>query len=520
MLLVCYAVVASSMHFPARLAKLSNRGMAPLPSESACEQEKRINIVAAEVEQETSKVNLLKGLIRIKDNVTCRISQSIPIMTRFLSKNASCPHIEKTKGKKRGDSSADAMIAEERELDVSSRKKRVLILMSDTGGGHRASAQAIERSLKEQFPGKIDVDIIDIWTTYARWPFNRFVPTYRYVAQRPILWRGFYAYGQFPPTKFFTETWSWMSSYWSFKDAIVSRNPDMVVSVHPLCQLMPIWVVQQMNKLRSKNKPSIPFVTVVTDLGGAHGTWFDRRADAVFVPSDAVSRIARRNRVQKCKIVQKGLPIRPPFWSKEKGKKTAIRKTLGLMEDRKTILLMGGGDGVGGLGNIATEIAKKCSKQMHEKMQVVVICGNNEKVKHKLRTQEHPENVNVVVRGFVNNIHDYMGASDCIVTKAGPGTIAEAMTRGLPIVLSSFLPGQEAGNVPYVVQGGFGLYPGPKPRKIAASVAKLIVDDDRLQSMSEKALAAARPEATQEISRDIGNIVLRSPEKKILEMVR
>ena len=57
-----------------------------------------------------------------------------------------------------------------------------------------------------------------------------------------------------------------------------------------------------------------------------------------------------------------------------------------------------------------------------------------------------------------------------------------------------------------VVQGGFGLYPGPKPRKIASSVAKLIVDDKRLQSMGEKALATARAEATQEIARDIGNI--------------
>jgi 1,2-diacylglycerol 3-beta-galactosyltransferase len=121
----------------------------------------------------------------------------------------------------------------------------------------------------------------------------------------------------------------------------------------------------------------------------------------------------------------------------------------------------------------------------------------------------------VVVRGFVNNIHEYMGASDCIVTKAGPGTIAEAMTRGLPIVLSSYLPGQEAGNVPYVVRGGFGLYPGPNPKKIASTVAKLIIDDARLKEMGNRALAAARPEATNEIAHDIGRIVLRSPDKTV-----
>lgn len=521
-LLVCSAVLASSMHFPTHFGKLGGRGaMISRRNEVNLEKVRGLSVVAGAVEQGTSKVNILRGLIRVKDNITCTMSRTLPVMARFLSKDASCPYIDKAKGKKGDSSSSDVKaMTKENELKANAGKKKVLILMSDTGGGHRASAQAIDRSLKEQFPGKIDVDIIDIWTTYARWPFNRFVPTYRYVAQRPLLWRGFYAYGQFPPTKFFTETWSWMTSYWSFKNAIASREPDMVVSVHPLCQLMPIWVVEQMNKERSESKPAIPFVTVVTDLGGAHGTWFDRRADAVFVPSDQVYRIARRNRMQKRKIVQRGLPIRPAFWSKAKGKKSTIRKSLGLWEDHKTILLMGGGDGVGGLGNIAAEIANKCSKNVREKTQMVVICGNNEKLKRKLRAQAHPENMKVVVRGFVNNIHEYMGASDCIVTKAGPGTIAEAMTRGLPIVLSSFLPGQEAGNVPYVVQGGFGLYPGPRPRKIASSVAKLIVDDKRMQSMGEKALAAARPEATQEISRDIGNIVLRTPDKSnILELL-
>jgi 1,2-diacylglycerol 3-beta-galactosyltransferase len=96
------------------------------------------------------------------------------------------------------------------------------------------------------------------------------------------------------------------------------------------------------------------------------------------------------------------------------------------------------------------------------------------------------------------------------VTKAGPGTIAEAMTRGLPMVLSSFLPGQEAGNVPYVVDGGFGLYPGPKPSKIAKTVRKLITDDSLLASMSFKAKQASRPGATTAIARDIATIVMRT----------
>lgn len=318
-------------------------------------------------------------------------------------------------------------------------KKRILILMSDTGGGHRASAKALSQAMNDQFPGKFDVEIMDIWTDHANWPFNRFVPTYRYLAKHPLLWRAFYAYGGFPPTKLFTELWSWQNSYKSFRKAIESSNPDFVVSVHPLCQLMPISIVREMNKKRSDNCP-IPFVTVVTDLGGAHKTWFDKRADMVFVPSKAVKDIALRNGIDPERIVLKGLPIRPSFWKESKSKLTT-RKNLGLIQDKKTVLLMGGGDGVGGLDSIATEVAHQLDL-MKEKSQLVVICGHNKKVSDHLAMKIREKNVHVVVKGFVENIDEFMSASDCLITKAGPGTIAESMIRGLPLILSSYLPGQ------------------------------------------------------------------------------
>ena len=84
---------------------------------------------------------------------------------------------------------------------------------------------------------------------------------------------------------------------------------------------------------------------------------------------------------------------------------------------------------------------------------------------------------------------------DCIVTKAGPGTIAEAATRGLPCLLSSHLPGQEAGNVKFVVEGGFGAFV-KKPAKIGATIAQWFADLNLREKLSSKALEAARPSAT------------------------
>jgi 1,2-diacylglycerol 3-beta-galactosyltransferase len=97
----------------------------------------------------------------------------------------------------------------------------------------------------------------------------------------------------------------------------------------------------------------------------------------------------------------------------------------------------------------------------------------------------------------------WMGACDCIITKAGPGTIAEALIRGLPIILNDFIPGQEVGNVPYVVDNGAGVF-SKSPKETACLVARWFgPDSEELKRMSENALKLAQPEAVFDIVRDI-----------------
>jgi hypothetical protein len=176
---------------------------------------------------------------------------------------------------------------------------------------------------------------------------------------------------------------------------------------------------------------------------------------------------------------------------KERERKALVRASLGLSgrEGEKVLLVMGGGDGVGALGEIAKTVVRELRSERdresegeskretdretdreteREGVSVIVVCGHNEKMKkelerelqaidlsHKQRGKEtergretgrgretEREKVKVYVKGFVSNMNDYMEASDCLITKAGPGTIAEAMVCGLPLVISSFLPGQ------------------------------------------------------------------------------
>ena len=108
---------------------------------------------------------------------------------------------------------------------------------------------------------------------------------------------------------------------------------------------------------------------------------------------------------------------------------------------------------------------------------------------------------------------EFMRSSDVIVTKAGPGTIAEASICGLPCMLSSYLPGQEEGNVPFVEDAGFGTYSG-NPVKIADTVSTWLSSPQMLSTMKEAALQAARPSATVDIAKDLAAMLFEHKAKQ------
>ncbi|CAK0894504.1 unnamed protein product, partial [Prorocentrum cordatum] len=106
------------------------------------------------------------------------------------------------------------------------------------------------------------------------------------------------------------------------------------------------------------------------------------------------------------------------------------------------------------------------------------------------------------VLGFVPNVDEYMSAADILVTKAGPGSIAEAMIMGLPCLLTSFIPGQEEGNIAFVVDGGAGEFVADTdPDAIAEKVAAWLGDPEKLLQMSARARQLGRPGAALDIAR-------------------
>jgi 1,2-diacylglycerol 3-beta-galactosyltransferase len=167
---------------------------------------------------------------------------------------------------------------------------------------------------------------------------------------------------------------------------------------------------------------------------------------------------------------------------------------------------------MGGIVSQAQAVGEKLQSlaaSKNESYQMVVVCGNNKSAQSTLSPPQTNwgSNIEVKIQGFVNNMDEYMRASDILITKAGPGTIAEASICGLPCILSSFLPGQEEGNVPYVEDNGFGCYRGSVDG-MADTVQEWLASPAKLEQMRDNALIAARPDATLDIARDLADMVI------------
>lgn len=378
-------------------------------------------------------------------------------------------------------------------------KTRVLILMSDTGGGHRASAEAIKGTFEQLYPGKFEVTIVDALKR-MRWPVSCFGDSYNFMVKYKFLWRiGFRVAEPLPvrgPVQAFWGVYTQSEVVRMYREL----KPQLVVSVHPLCQDIPLMALKDAIK-RAHLPKHTPFVTVVTDFAAAHPTWFHKGVSKCFVATDKLVREAKKHGLSDSQIVCHGLPIRPSFASRHPSK-DKLRKNLGLKSGVKTVLLAGGGEGMGSLEKTSRAIADMLGSDI----QVVVICGRNQKLANKLKALDW-NGAHMAIKGFVTNMSEWMAASDCLITKAGPGTIAEALISGLPLILNGFIPCQEYGNVDYVVSNKCGVFE-KEPQKIAQVLSDWLgPKKDELTQMAERCKALGRPQATFRIVSDLAEII-------------
>lgn len=316
----------------------------------------------------------------------------------------------------------------------SNSSPKILILYSKTGGGHFRVARSVEKELKQLNPA-CHVTLYDglEQTNYGL----RTNPSKGFLLLTSKLLHlynaGYLATNNHLGTKLLRkdikETWGA-----NLRKVIDEQSPDIIISTHHF--LSPSTI--------KGPKPAVPFLMVVSDLGHPHKIWFDSLLHTIFVLDRNMVNYANsmldehklKNKVRP-EIINCGFPIGVHL-----GKRTD--KQL-----HNTLLLMGGGAGTGNLEEQAIKLVKSFPNK-----KIIVVCGNNEKLKIKLLNKNIR---NLQVYGFINNIDKVIDQSDIVITKAGPNTIMENILHNKPLIITSWVGMQEKGNGDYVKKLGVGI---------------------------------------------------------------
>ncbi len=395
-------------------------------------------------------------------------------------------------------------------------QRTILFLIADTGAGHRSAANAIRNALsllaqKEQeewlaqqqmateeqlsgqpAPPSYRFEIVDVFEEYSRFPLREAVKLYGpAIRYRPKLYGRVYRLSNTAQRFSAMETVSTPLIRNGLLRLITSVKPDVIVSVHPLLNHVTIRALQDIDI-------HIPFVTVVTDLVTAHSSWFARGADAYIVPTEYAREVALKQGIEPGRVHILGMPIDPKFTQTLESKQE-LRRKLGLEPGLPVVLLVGGGEGAMGLRSAVHAIS-------HARLpvQLLIITGRNKRLYVQLQRERSSLHIPARVFGFVQNMHEMMHASDVIVTKAGPGTICEALACNIPIILSGYIPGQEEGNVAYVEQNKVGILAYDSVELINMLRRLVKPGSELLRQEQENTKRISRPRA----SFDIANFIL------------
>ena len=363
------------------------------------------------------------------------------------------------------------------------KKPSILFLFSDTGGGHRSAAEAIIEAIHLEFPGKFETKMVDIFRQYAPLPLNYAQDIYPHLSRYPKMRKVGYEVrdGTRRIRAFYDVMWPYLRSA---VHQLLKENPvDLIVSVHQLVNI-PL--------LRSRLHLNKRFVTVVTDLVSTHSAWYHPGADLVIVPTIPAREKALKSGLPTEKVMVIGQPIAEKYTNQTQNK-IELRNRFDWDKDLLTVLLVGGGEGMGNLERHAMAI-----NNSNLPIQLIIVAGRNQPLKSKLENQKW--NMPTKIYAFVKEMPEFMQASDVLITKAGPGTISEAFISGLPLILYSKMPGQEDGNVGYVTNQGAGIW-APNPELLVESLQNWIKHPEELKTFASRSLQLAKPNASRDIAK-------------------
>lgn len=383
---------------------------------------------------------------------------------------------------------------------------KILIISSDTGGGHRSAALALADGIQKFWYGESAAVRIIRAIEDSHHITDKLVKIYNWLLRNKQGWMK-YLYWMVNIIRPEKRAFFHRRCVGFIKESFEKWCPHVVVSVHPLTQHILAKILREL-----KLTDQIPLVTVVTDP--CYGFWKGWACDDVSLylvaNSDARQQLLDYG-VDPAKIKISGLPLNPKFKGVDEIDAQSARKAFGLDPDKFTVFVNAGWIGGGNIPTIFKELVRG-----ELDVQAIFLAGKNEALRVEAEEIAKTAKFPVKVIGYSDEIEKLMQSANVMVSKLGGLTTFEALACRLPIIADGTTPPmpQEAGTLRLIKDGGAGILL-ERSSDIVPTIRSLVSDHERYTDMRNAAGNLSTPDATESIIREIAALMPKPKETAV-----
>ncbi len=363
--------------------------------------------------------------------------------------------------------------------------KRIILMYISEISGHHSATLAIEKAIQSLQPEAeiLNINAFNYTNPISEKIINRLYM--RVIKSTPGIWD--YLYDNPAVVKNIEKMKEAVHKFNSPKLKVLfdQFKPDAVACT----QAFPCGMVADFKKTYNSD---ISLVAVLTDYV-PHSYWVYDSVNFYITPSEEVAERLIKKGVGKEKIKTFGIPFDLKF-NQAQDRQPLFQK-FSLKPNLPTILIMGGGHGLGPIKTIVESLEK-----VKEEIQEIVVAGTNKRLYNSLTKVIKKCKREILLFEYVDNINELMAISNIVISKPGGVTTAEVLAQGLPMIIVQPIPGQEANNTAYLTEKGAAIKLDT-PDEINLVIEDLLANPDKLKELCRSALAISKPDASLDIAR-------------------
>lgn len=375
---------------------------------------------------------------------------------------------------------------------------KILIMYATAGIGHKKASLAVKKALDEVASKEYEVTIIDS-LDYTTNTFKRqYLEFYLFMVNKmPFIWGlSYYLTDNYFFNLIISKLRRLNNACYSKRltEFLIANNYDCIISTH-------FFGSEVASELKKSGRIGARLVTVVTDYR-LHSWWVSEPTDIYVVAGVDAREDLIRWRIDPAKIKVLGIPVEPAFTKKVD--KVKVLSSLGFGDGIFTILVIGGGFGVGPIEDIVNAV-----NSINKPVQLIAVCGHNEELVKRLEAIKSNGNMSIKIFGFIDNVYEYMEISDILISKSGGITVSESMAKVLPMIVIAPIIGQETRNCDFLIKHGSAIKI-EAVSELPGLLQDLVSHPDKVDTLRENIRRIMKPNACY----DIANLALDMARKR------